>query len=63
MAKVFEKLKDLVNPNRKADRIRKEQEAARLAEEQEFAMRMAAEEAEKLRKKATNENGAANKKD
>lgn len=52
MPKVFEKIKDLINPNRKQDRIRKEMEAKRLAEEQEYAMRMAAEEAEKKRNQA-----------
>lgn len=59
MAKVFEKIKDIINPNRKADRIRKEREAARLAEEQEFAMRMAAEEAEKKRREAIKANKPA----
>ena len=59
MAKVFEKFKDLINPNRKADRIRKEREAKKIAEEQEFAMKMAAEEAERKRREARNGNDAA----
>ena len=50
MAKVFDRFKDLINPNRKADRLRKEREAARRAEEQQLAMIKAAEETERKRK-------------
>ncbi len=55
MAKVFERFKDLINPNRKQDRLRQEREAAQKAEEQKIAMVKAAEEAE--RKRLENEKG------
>lgn len=50
MAKVFEFFGNLINPNKKEDKKKRDAEAARVAAEQEFAMRMAAEEAEKKRK-------------
>ena len=52
MAKVFEKIRDIINPNRKQDRLRQEKEAAKRAEEQAYAMKMAAEEAERKRNEA-----------
>ena len=53
MAKVFDRFKDLINPNRKQDRLRQEREAVKKAEEQKLAMIRAAEEAEKKRREGS----------
>ena len=50
MAKLFEFFGNLANPNKKADREAKKQQAEQLAAEQEAAMRRAQAEAEKKRK-------------